>query len=327
MAKARSGSRGNTRVEPGSGDGFWDRPPLMNLLADLLLLAGGVLLAWSAAITLQRLPVFPLKQLVVATSLQNVAPSQIEYTARTAVAGNFFTVNLEAAQTAFERMPWVRSASLRRLWPDGIELSLEEHRAVARWTPLEGEGRLVNTSGEVFAATSAERLPQFSGPEGSAPRVLARYQEFAGSLAGIKRVPVAVHLSAREAWHLKLDDGVVLELGRDQPKHPLMERLNRFTAHYPVVSAGARNRLQTVGVVDMRYPNGFALRGLAALSPEGKLRPPPTVPRPALHSRPASAARSSASRNPAYAPRLAGEAGTGCRQCQAHAVDVLAEAA
>ena len=260
MAKVRASSRGNIRVEPGSNDGFWDRPMLINLLADLLLLAGGTLLAWAGAMALQRLPVFPLKQLVVATPLDQVSRAQIEYTARNALAGNFFTVNLETAQTAFERMPWVRSASLRRLWPDGIELNLEEHRVAARWTPQDGETRLVSTRGEVFLASTREALPAFAGPEGSAPRVLARYQEFSDSLAAIGRKPVAIHLSAREAWQLKLDDGVVLELGRDQPKHPLAERLTRFTTHYAAVSGAARNRLQTIGVVDMRYPNGFALR-------------------------------------------------------------------
>lgn len=260
MAKARGSSKGNTRTEPGSGDGFWDRPMLINLLADLLLLAGGVLLAWAGAVALQRLPVFPLRQLVVATPLDQVSRAQIEHTARNALSGNFFTVNLEAAQIAFERMPWVRAASLRRLWPDGVELALEEHRAVARWTPQEGEARLVSTRGEVFVASAREAMPAFGGPEGSAPRVLARFQEFSDALNAIGRKPVAIHLSAREAWQLRLDDGVVLELGRDQLKHPLAERLNRFANHYPAVSSSARNRLQTIGVVDMRYPNGFALR-------------------------------------------------------------------
>lgn len=257
---ARGSSKGGSRQERNGGDGFWDRPLLINLLADVLLLAGGVLLAWAGALALQRLPVFPLRQLVVATPLDQVSRSQIEYTARGALSGNFFTVNLETAQAAFERMPWVRSASVRRRWPDGIELELEEHRAAARWTPQDGEPRLVSTRGEVFMASTRTALPVFTGPEGSAPRVLARYDEFRDSLAAIGRKPVAVHLSAREAWQIRLDDGVLLELGRDQAKHPLAERLNRFTSHYAAVSGTARSRLQTIGVVDMRYPNGFALR-------------------------------------------------------------------
>jgi len=265
MVKARASStgktRGNSRIGPGSGDGFWDRPVLINLLADLLLLGGAALLAWAGAMALQRLPVFPLKQLVVATPLDQVSRAQIEHTARSALSGNFFTVNLETAQAAFERLPWVRSASLRRSWPDGVELELEEHRAAARWTPQDGEPRLVGTHGQVFMADTREALPVFAGPEGSAPRVLARYREFSDGLAAIGRKPVAIHLSAREAWQLRLDDGALLELGRDQLKAPLAERLTRFTSHYAAAGSAAKSRLQGIGVVDMRYPNGFALRG------------------------------------------------------------------
>jgi cell division protein FtsQ len=257
-------AQGNVRNGTTGGDGFWDRPVLINLLADMLLLAGGALLAWAGVMALQRLPVFPLRQLVVATPLDQVSPAQVEYTARNVLSGNFFTVNLETAQAAFERMPWVRSASVRRLWPDGIELKIEEHRAAARWTPQDGEPRLVSTRGEVFMASTRDTLPAFTGPEGSASRVLARYEEFRDSLGAIGRKPVAVHLSAREAWQIKLDDGVLLELGRDQARHPLAERLNRFTSHYAAVSGTARSRLHAIGAVDMRYPNGFALRPRAA---------------------------------------------------------------
>ena len=316
-------AQGNVRNGATGGDGFWDRPVLINLLADMLLLAGGLLLAWAGTMALQRLPVFPLRQLVVATPLDQVSRAQIEYTARSVVSGNFFTVNLDTAQAAFERMPWVRTATVRRLWPDGIELNLEEHRAAARWTPQDGEPRLVNTRGEVFTASSRDALPVFTGPEGSASRVLTRYEEFRDSLGAIGRKPVVVHLSAREAWQIRLDDGVVLELGRDQARHPLTERLNRFTSHYAAASGAVSSRLHAIGAVDMRYPNGFALRGGAAPPPLGKGLPPPPVPRLTLHSQPAAAAQSSALRNPAFAPRpgagvtshlprMAGEDGRGC---------------
>jgi cell division septal protein FtsQ len=38
-----------------------------------------------------------------------------------------------------------------------------------------------------------------------------------------------------------------------------MERVQRFASHYPTASSAARGRLEKIGVVDMRYPNGFAL--------------------------------------------------------------------
>ena len=204
--KSKPSRGGNERRNSAAeGGGLWYRPMLLNLAADLLLLGGAILLAWVVVAGLQRLPVFPLRQIEVVSPLEQVTRQHIEHAARTAITGNFFTVNLASARENFERLPWVRNADVRRRWPDTVVLMLEEHRAVARWTPLEGEQRLVNDLGEVFIATSTQMLPVFAGPEGSAPRVLQRYAEFTKGLAPLGRQPVAVKLSSREAWQLRLE--------------------------------------------------------------------------------------------------------------------------
>lgn len=238
-------------------EGLWSRPVLMNLMADFLIVLGVAGLGWAAVTALQRLPVFPLREMVVAGKTGKVTRAQIEQTARATLAGNFFTVDLESARAAFGKLPWVRKASVRRLWPDGVELALEEHVAVARWKPgvESGEERLVNDRGEVFAGTSDVLLPVFSGPEGSSARLLERHRDLEAALAG-RRVE-AVALSAREAWQVRLDGGLVLELGRDQPRHPLAERVARFAEYYP---AARKTAGISAGVADMRYPNGFVLR-------------------------------------------------------------------
>lgn len=256
VAKAPA-RRGNTAAEPSPG--FWDKPVLMNLISDFLIVLGGVALAWAAAAAFRQLPLFPLRRVEVANPVDQVTRGQIEHAARLALAGNFFTLDVDAARTAFEKLPWVRRAEVRRRWPDGVELTLEEHVAVARWQHGEGEARFVNTQGELFVAgsTAAAGLPALAGPEGTAALVLNQYREFTDALAPLGRQPAAVVLTPRQAWEIKLDDGVVVELGRDQSKHPLAERMARFVAHYP---AARQKTGFTVGVVDMRYPNGFVLR-------------------------------------------------------------------
>jgi cell division protein FtsQ len=162
-----------TRRSAGSGanrqtaDGFWDRPPLLNLTADLLLLFAVLTLAYALVTAAVRLPFFPLKQVVVVSALEQVTSIQIEYAAKSSLSGNFFTVDPDSVRSAFEKLPWVRKVSVRRRWPDGLELAIEEHVAAARWQNRENEARLVNTRGEVFAASlPAENisLPLFGGP-------------------------------------------------------------------------------------------------------------------------------------------------------------------
>lgn len=254
-----SGAQNRRKSRP-DAEGFWDRPLLLNLLADVLFLCSILVFVYAGVVTVVRLPFFPLKQMVVAAPLHQVTLAQIEYAAQSSLAGNFFTVNLDGVRAAFEKLAWVRKTSVRRRWPDGIELAIEEHVAAARWHNSDEEARLVNDQGEVFAASlppDQPALPLFGGPEGSAALMLARYREFAELLAPLGRVTRTLMFSARQAWQLRLDDGLLLELGRDQAKHPLHERLQRFAGIYREVQRRAKT---SIAAIDMRYPNGFALR-------------------------------------------------------------------
>ena len=60
-----------------SDDGFWDRPQLVTLVADLLLFLAGAALIYAALLETTRLPFFPLREVVVANALVNVTPDQI----------------------------------------------------------------------------------------------------------------------------------------------------------------------------------------------------------------------------------------------------------
>lgn len=230
----------------------------MQLIADLLLFAAALALAYAALLALVRLPLFPLREVVVAGPLREVTRTQLEYAAHSSVSGNFFTVNLEAVRAACEKLPWVRRAAVRRHWPAGIAVQIEEHVAVARWKPGgQAEARLVNRQGEVFAASSDADLPVFSGPEGTAPQVAARHRQLGEWLAPLGRRPQGLALSPRQAWQVRLDDGVLLDIGRDQVKAGVQERVLRYVAVQR--EAGERLRGPAEGV-DLRYPNGFAVR-------------------------------------------------------------------
>lgn len=246
--------------------GFWDQPKVLGVTADLLNFAAAAALAFAAVMALARLPFFSLTEVQVETPLRRVTAQQIEYAVRSAVKGNFFTVDLKRVQSAFEKLPWVRRVTVRRVWPGSVAVGIEEHVATAVWKPGEGENRLVNTYGEVFTAASDATLPAFAGPEGSAPEVLARYEEFRESLAPLGRRLQKITLSPRHAWQLRLEDGLVVDLGRDQPKSRAVERLQRFTAEYAALSSQIEG---PVLKADLRYPNGFAVRPVQT-RPEAK---------------------------------------------------------
>ncbi len=251
---------------------MWNKPQLMTAVSDLLLVAAAAALVVAAAVWSARLPLFPLRELVVTQELREVRRSEVERSLSGRLRGNFFSINLEAVRQALEQLPWVRHAEVRRQWPSSIEVSIEEHVPVAFWG--QASGQLVNSFGEVFAAAMSVQptapMPVLVGPTGIAPEMLGYYQEAEEMLKPLGRWPRAVNVSPRLAVQIRLDDGMVVELGRQQPKAAVRQRLERFVEHYPSVLTAAKQR---PAVVDMRYPNGFALRVATAPVTENKGKP------------------------------------------------------
>ncbi len=242
---------------------MWNKPHALNAMADVLFVATAAAVLAVGTVWLVRMPQLPIRQVVVESPLNQLRRAEIEQALAGNLRGNFFSVNVEAVRVALEQLPWVRRVQVRRLWPARLQLKIEEHRPVARWEESRAAGRneLVNSYGEVFIAFLTEKealaLPQMYGPTGTAPDLLRRFAEFSEMLGPVGLRPVQLSLSPRLAWQLQANDGMLIELGREQAKSPVAMRLQRFVEIYP---GSVGNRPQRPAAVDLRYPNGFALR-------------------------------------------------------------------
>jgi cell division protein FtsQ len=228
---------------------MWDDHLLLDRVASWLTAAAALALGYALLLLVVRLPVFAVREVALTAPALHTTREQVQSLVESELRGNFFTLDLEQARAAFEKLPWVRRAGLRRAWPDRLEVELEEHVALARWR---GSG-LVNTYGELFEAATDQALPVFAGPSGAAAEMAENYRKFQAALAPLGRSATEVRLSERRAWELKLDDGRMLELGRQDA----LARVARFAAAYPQASAWLPTGAYRV---DLRYPNGFAVR-------------------------------------------------------------------
>lgn len=219
------------------------------LAAKVLLLGLLLGLLGAAALWLCRQPMFQIRRALVTGDLQQVDRDLVAKRART-LRGNFFTLDLNAATAELRTIPWVRSVTLRRLWPNGVEVQVQEQHVAARW----GDNALLNSAGEVFNADYSGELPRLEGPSESGAEMLQAMNQFNQTLAPLHRHVALLTLSERRAWGLQLDNGLALELGRDH----MQERLQRFVRVYPAMFPGSPALAGTS--VDLRYPNGFALR-------------------------------------------------------------------
>lgn len=243
---------------------FWHDVLFLNRLTRACVMLALIALALAGLRAIAGLPAFAIKSVVVlpqpGTSLDHVSVAPLARTVLPRLSGTLFTVDLGAARAAFESQPWVRTVSVRRAWPDRLLVTLEEHRALARWNDDAGN-RFVSVRGEAFDAPGeaelGARLPLLIGPEAAVADVSRRYAQVRERLALVGKEVKVLSLSARHAWSVRVADGLVLELGREQPGSSVLSRLDRFVANYATTVGALTARIE---VVDLRYPNGFALR-------------------------------------------------------------------
>ena len=192
---------------------------------------------------------FPVKKIQIHGPLARVTPEQLKFIAEHELSGTFFTLDIDKIRAAFGKLPWVKEAEIRRRWPDTLDIKVNEHKAVARWH----ENGLVGAEGEWFDAASDQVLPILNGPAGSQKEMGEMLLSIRDILVRAGLVPTKVHMSERRAWRVELNNGVWLELGRGNVE----QRVTRFSSYWRGTLASLPYPIK---YVDLRYPNGFAVR-------------------------------------------------------------------
>lgn len=230
---------------------MWDNAALLRNLANVLLAGCVLALLYGAVYYTVHLPeLLPVHSVRLSAAPQRVDAAAVLQVVRKEVRGNLFTADIERLRQSLEKLPWVRSVTIRREFPGQLAVQLEEHQVLARWN----DQALVNRQGEVFVADSVQMLPSLIGPEGASAEVAQHYLRFSQQLAGLNLRVTQLALSPRHAWQLRLSNGVVLELGREE----MQQRVARFVTGYPYSLAALQG--EQLRYVDLRYRNGFAVR-------------------------------------------------------------------
>ena len=227
----------------------------------LVLVLAALALCAALALWLARLPLFALRGILVEGDVTRNSVSTIRANAAPKLAGNFFSLDLQRARMAFESVPWVRHAVVKRIWPNRLAVKLEEHKAAALWATEVGNDKLVNSFGEIFEANPGdvedESLPRLAGPDPSAARMLALLRQLAPVLIKLDAGDIEqLHLSGRGSWRVQLEGGAVLELGRGSDQD-IITRSERFVRTVAQVSGQYQRPLE---FADLRHTDGYAVR-------------------------------------------------------------------
>jgi cell division protein FtsQ len=235
---------------------------LMHITATVLFIACGLLLAAALGWWVIRHPVFAIGGIVVHGDVSHNSAATLRANVAPRLAGNFFTVDLQKAREAFEAVPWVRQAIVKRQFPNRLRVELQEHEPQAFWGG-DSESRLVNTFGEVFEANPGDveqdDMPRLVGPDGSAAQVLAMYRGLKPLLERLELGIEQVVLSGRGGWSLHLDSGATVELGRGTTEE-VLARSQRFAQTLTQVTAKYGRRPEALVTADLRHTDGYAVK-------------------------------------------------------------------
>lgn len=228
------------------------RPQRTSMWLNRLLILVGAAVVVSAAIrafiTVQSLPV---QRISVTGELEHTQAQAVQDMVQPGLAGGFLKADLQQIRSQLEGLPWIYEATVRRKWPNALEIHVVEELPIARW----GQDGFLNHEGGIFYSEKSgewDSLPLLSGPEGSAQSLMEKYQRLVEILTPLNLAVRQLAVDERGQVEAVLEGGMQLSLGSEE----FLVRMHRFVGIYR--SELAARRAEVVRV-DLRYENGVAV--------------------------------------------------------------------
>jgi cell division protein FtsQ len=180
------------------------------------------------------------------------------------VGASLLHLSLSDARARIENLGWVRSASVSRLYPDTISVSIRERAPAAVWQ-IDGDLHLIDAEGAIIREVGAyeySNLPLIVGagaPEAASGilSALAREAEIG------KRAYALIRVGGRR-WNMRLRNNVDVKL----PENAYVEAI----ADLGILQEAQGLLDQEIDYIDLRDPERMVIRkrGEAAPAPGGE---------------------------------------------------------
>jgi len=215
----------------------------------MIVLAFGVIAA--AVIYTKQSNILPITHVSVEGEFKHTDKAQLVEKVKPYTIGSFLSIDVDKISEAGEVLPWVRQVQVRRIWPDGLHLTVEEQTPIAKW----GKQGYVNNDGELFPESNQKidgEMALLTGPEQSERLMTYRYISMNKELKPLGLKVTSLTMDERRAWRLALNNDMQIDLGRADSE----QRFNRFVNVYKQT---IQPYAAQIAELDMRYPNGLSV--------------------------------------------------------------------
>jgi cell division protein FtsQ len=193
----------------------------------------------------------PIKYVRIEGVFQYLSKQEVQMALQSLVKAGFFDVDMQEIHSVIAAMPWVDTVTVKRIWPDTIDIKVHEKKPYARW----GEKSLITEEGVIFTPRNLdqfESVARVSGPETQQVKVLEIMKGVKTALADQSMTLAEFSVNDRGAWKMKLVTGLEILLGRNEQ----LKKLQRFLKTLTVLK---QEQIEQIAIVDLRYPNGYAV--------------------------------------------------------------------
>jgi cell division protein FtsQ len=182
---------------------------------------------------------------------QYLSKNEIQTVLQPLVMASFFDLDMQTIHAVVATLPWVDTVTVKRIWPDAIDIKIYEKKPYARW----GVNSLITEQGHIFTPKDIEKFTNMTlvnGPESQELKVLEIMKGIKTALLDQSMSLTEFNINDRGAWQIKLSTGLEIQLGRNEQ----LKKLQRFLETLAVLK---QEQVEQMAVVDLRYPNGYAV--------------------------------------------------------------------
>jgi cell division protein FtsQ len=161
-------------------------------------------------------------------------------------------LDVAEARTKLEAIPWIAEATVRKLYPDRLQITVTEREAFALWQQ-QGKVHVIAADGTVLAGKVEPRLATLPFVVGNGAAVKAR--DFLAVLDRFPSVRDQVRASilvADRRWNLRLKNGIDVRLPDTEVERAL-ETLARLDREKNLLN-------RDITAVDLRLPGRLSVR-------------------------------------------------------------------
>ncbi|MDD5460345.1 MAG: cell division protein FtsQ/DivIB [Methylococcales bacterium] len=223
---------------------------MTGLLLAGLVAYGAVKIIHTRHLTIKNVSL-PIKYVRTEGEFQYLDKNEIKAALQPLVTTSFFDVDMQAIHSAVSTLPWVEAVTVKRIWPDAIDVKVREKKPYARW----GKSSLITEQGVVFTPkdlSQFQSLIAVNGPEHQQVKVLEIMKGVKTALADQSLKMAEFNVNDRGSWKIKLTNGLEILLGRNEQ----LKKLQRFLKTLTVLG---QEQVNAMAIVDLRYPNGYAV--------------------------------------------------------------------